>query len=274
MKTTMIKRAALAVAILAGAGVAHGVESALQVVYCKATIMGSGGGDVVSVTIPPTDGYFDQESNPLTFWNVGNVPAGGVADSWHQEGGPGRFTARNAGNVGAYFYVTTGGNYRKFIGTNTMGDYHYLPNISNEMFGMPDFDLHYPSISPIELRTWTSRGAEDSRYAYHLAFTTDTSAKVPTWHSLDHRRADDGWHTTEEEFPVDGEAIGYMGYVVAGDYLTFDLKFWAPSKYYGTAYDDEGASGYGWHDVKGSCLFTFCVEASSFPLWDHGRAVE
>ena len=111
MKAMQIKRAVLAAAILAGAGMAHGVESALQVVYCKATITGDAGNDIVSVTIPPTDGYFDNNGNPLTFWNVGNVPAGGVADSWHQEGGPGRFTARNEGNVGAYFYVTTSMDY-------------------------------------------------------------------------------------------------------------------------------------------------------------------
>ena len=54
------------------------------------------------------------------------------------------------------------------------------------------------------------------------------------------------------------EVGGYMGYVDAGDYLTFDLKFWAPR---------EGVYGE-------SLLFTFCLEASTFPLWEHGRAVE
>jgi hypothetical protein len=49
-----------------------------------------------------------------------------------------------------------------------------------------------------------------------------------------------------------------MGYVEAGDYLPFDLKFYAPH-----------------NRISGeSLLFTFAVEASSFPLWDHGRAVE
>ena len=256
MKTTMIKRAALAAAILAGSGVAYGVESALQVVFCKATIVGDVGEQVVSVTIPPTDGYFDNDGNPLTFWNVGNVPAGGVADSWHQEGGPGRFTARNAGNVGAYFYVTTSGmwNYRKFSGTNNSSDSYYMPDINaEEIFGPQSAWLQGATISLRELRA-----AEI--YAdglYHLAFTTDTMAKVPTWHSLDHRWASGPkWETYERNGSFDGEVAGYMGYVDAGDYLTFDLKFWAPVR------------------QNGNALFSFCVEASAFPLWEHSRAVE
>lgn len=271
MKAMQIKRAVLAAAIFAGAGMAHGVESALQVVYCKATIMGSGVGDVVSVTIPPTDGYFDQEGNPLTFWNVGNVPAGGVADSWHQEGGPGRFTARNAGNVGAYFYVTTAEEpqYHRFIAQNDDGyyndnnsgtTYHHGKPISANMMELANIgqfgsDLKYlnsPSISPQELRRW------GSIVSYHLAFTTDTMAKVPTWHSLDHRYTGGGWSTEAYEAPSPDEVAGYMGYVDAGDYLTFDLKFWAPR---------DRTNGE-------NLLFTFCVEASAFPLWEHSRAVE
>ena len=255
MKAMQIKRAVLAAAILAGASVAYGVESALQVVYCKATIMGDEDAQVVSVTIPPTDGYFDQEGNPLTFWNVGNVPAGGVADSWHQEGGPGRFTARNAGNVGAFFYVTTSGwEYRKFSGNPIAGDHAgvmfvWSEYVQNVVGG--GTILSNPSISPSELRRW------NTLESYHLVFTTDTMAKVPTWHSLDHRYTG-SWSTEAQEDPMGAEVAGYMGYVDAGDYLTFDLKFWAPR-------------GWGSGD---NLLFTFCVEASAFPLWEHGRAVE
>ena len=253
MKTTLVKKAALAAAIFAGAGVAYGVESALQVVYCKATIMGSGGEEVVSVTIPPTDGYFDDNGNPLTFWNVGNVPAGGVADSWHQDGGPGRFTARNAGNVGAYFYVTTGDGYAKFTYTNTsISGTNAWDNVVKETFvgGAGWNMLYFPAISPNELRRYGTSGS------YHLAYTTDTMAKVPTWHSLDHRYMGDGWSTEAQENSHPNEVASYMGYVDAGDYLTFDLKFWAPVR------------------QNGNALFSFCVEASAFPLWEHGRAVE
>lgn len=118
--------------------------------------------------------------------------------------------------------------------------------------------LEYPAISPTELRR---RGGINS---YHLAFTTDVTAKVPTWHSLDHRYNGNSW-TTEELSNASAamayEVAGYMGYVDAGDYITFDLKFWAPPQ--------PPPMPEGW-----PVLFTFCVEAAPFRLWDHGRAVE
>ena len=83
-------------------------------------------------------------------------------------------------------------------------------------------------------------------------------AKVPTWHSLDHRYTDSDWSTEAQGNLRSEEVAGYMGYVDAGDYLTFDLKFWAPR---------------GLPNGQG-LLFTFCVEASAFPLWEHSRAVE
>ena len=245
--------ALLAAAMLAGVGMAYGnnVSTNYAVVYCKATISGNAGDDpVVSVTLPPTEGYYDVEGNPLTYWNVGNVPAGGVADSWHGEGGPGRFTARNNGNVGSYFYVSTGGAYS--IGARNAGQsvnyfFPWSESVNADTFG-GGRGLIRPLVSP--------RGGREYD-EYHLAFTTDVTAKVPSWHSLDHGLTPEGpWSTDDNQSYY--QISGYMGYVDAGDYLTFDLKFWAP------------------HNCsKGeSLLFTFCVEASEFPLWDHGRAVE
>ena len=259
MKTNQIKRAVLAAAILAGAGMAYGnyyVTNA--VVYCKATIVGDSGNQLVSVTLPPTEGYYDNNGNPLTYWNVGNVPAGGVADSWHGEGGPGRFTAHNEGNVGAYFYVTSGDPVIKYW-KETASNVGVLTGLVNSL----DSDQRYtifgshlylckPCISPRELIR------QSDMQGYHLAFTTDTVAKVPTWHSLDHRY--DLYFSVEERDSASSDSIaGYMGYVDAGDYLTFDLKFWAPT---------QSPAGYV------PVMFTFCVNASPFPLWDHGRGVE
>lgn len=255
MKTIQIKHAALAAAIFAGVGMAYGDPvSALQVVYCKATIMNNGGNEYVSVTIPPTEGYYDNDGNPLTYWNVGNVPAGGVADSWHGEGGPGRFTAHNEGNLGAYFYVTTSDDfYTRWTAPSSGGPVTGAwVNITDDIFGQNCQILSFPAISPSELRRW------NDECSYHLAYTTDTMSKVPTWHSLDHRYVGPGWKTEEMGGGVSREVAGYMGYVDAGDYLTFDLKFWASQKM----------------PPSQNVLFTFCVEASSFPLWDHGRAVE
>ena len=254
MKAKLIKRAALAAAILAGGGVAYGdttvQESALQVVYCKATITNNTANGYVSVTLPPTEGYYDKDGNPLTYWNVGNVPMGGVADSWHGEGGPGRFTARNAGSLGAYLYVMSGQEYVSV----PQGNIDPFQNVNADIFGPVSVPMCRPCVSPQELRRAC---IHDS---YHLAFTTDTMAKVPTWHSLDHRNEGGSWSTNEKTAPQVTTVAGYMGYVDAGDYLTFDLKFWAPPREC--------------YPAQGGGLFTFCVEASTFPLWDHGRGIE
>lgn len=266
MKKIRIKQAVLAATLLAGIGMAYAEESALHVVFCKATVVDGGENErYVSVTLPPTEGYYDNDGNPLTYWNVGDVVAGGVTDSWHGEGGPGRFTARNEGNVGAYCYVTTSGNeYSKFTGDSdwdgggqvedTSGSTDFWSRVDTGMFGNYGNKLNFPHISPREMRMYG-----DGVLSYHLAFTTDTTAKVPTWHSLDHRYMGGTYWITEEGVAgPHSEVAGYMGYVEAGDYLTFDLKFWAPR---------EVSSG-------NSLLFTFCVEASPFPLWEHDRVVE
>lgn len=263
MKSTQIKRVLLAAAMLAGVGMAYGNNESTNyaVVYCKATISGNAYDDpIVSVTLPPTEGYYDVDGNPLTYWNVGNVPAGGVADSWHGEGGPGHFTARNNGNVGSYFYVSTGFSYQIRARNNEQSGNYFDPwdVVDQGTLGGGEY-LKYPLVSPRGFR---------NRHEYHLAFTTDVTAKVPSWHSLDHgwtkgdwipednRWTGGSWSTDDNQ--LYDQISGYMGYVDAGDYLTFDLKFWAPR---------ERSKGE-------SLLFTFCVEASEFPLWDHGRAVE
>ena len=248
----LIKRAVLAAAMVAGAAAyANNVSTNYAVVYCKATISSYDEIEKVSVTLPATEGYYDKEGNPITYWNVGEVPAGGVADSWHQEGGPGRFSARNVGNCSAYFYVTTGCDYIFDISSRSVPLFEPFVNINENTFGNC-YLLRCPLTSP---------GNHRMQEEYHLAFTTDVNAKVPTWHSLDHGLT---WDNYNDRYYWDKvvnnycQTAAYMGYVDPGDYLVFDMKFWAP------------------HDVwaGGSYLFTFCVEASYFPLWDHGRAVE
>lgn len=264
MKSIQIKRVLLAAAMLAGVACAQDYEETpLHVVYCKATILqGTDGGYTnISVTLPPTEGYYDRNGIPITYWNVGEVPTGGVVDSWHQEGGPGRFTAKNDGNCGAYLYVKSSEGHREYCSESS--GYCVKPWFSDNewsSYGAVDpgiFGGGNISVMPCSsLQQW--RG-DDS--AYHLAFTTDVTAKIPTWHSLeycidcayDHHRG--GWHRCEDGY---NEVAAYMGYVEPGEYLSFDMKLWAPR---------------GSHNI-GSMLFTFCVEASEFPLWDHGRAVE
>ena len=249
----LIKRAVLAAAMVAGAAAyaSYDVNSTpLHVVYCKAAITpgAESGWTNVSVTLPATEGYYDRDGNPITYWNVGEVPAGGVVDSWHQEGGPGRFTAKNTGNCGVYLYVMSSEQIylSEFLGHDIIPWNYVVPAI---------FGGGNNSISPCSsLERWR----RDS-HCYHLAFTTDVSAKVPTWHSLEYCHScyynHGGWHKCDEGY---GDVAAYMGYVEAGEYLPFDMKFWAPF-----------VNNFGFN-----MLFTFCVEASPFPLWDHGRAVE
>lgn len=261
MRTIKTKSFALAAAMLAGVACAQDYEEKpLHVVYCKATILqGSDGGYTnISVTLPATEGYYDRDGNPITYWNVGEVPTGGVVDSWHQEGGPGRFTAKNAGNCGAYLYVkTTEGNgsyYSESSGYRVepwFSEWNSGGDVDPEIFG--GGNIYGGPCSSLQM--WR----RDINY-YHLAFTTDVTAKMPTWHSLEYcidcsHDNHDGWHRCDEGYH---EVAAYMGYVESGDYLLFDMKLWAPR---------------GSHNI-GSMLFTFCVEASPFPLWDHGRAVE
>lgn len=257
MKKIQIKKALLAAAMLAGVGMAYGNGISNNVVYCTANIISgpkNGALPMVSVSLPPTEGYYDNYGNPVTIWNVGDVPAGGVADSWHGEGGPGRFTAKNTGNVKAYFYITTGSSQSYSPMQNAWtGQVTPLPNVMNEgmirdVLGLEGKYLNAPCISPHELYGWPYEGA------YHLAFTTDTTAKVPTWHSLDKRFQNGNMNIGADK--MSSTTVGFMGTVIPGDYLTFDLKFWAHPR------------------AEWPAIFTFCVEASEFPLWDHGRAVE
>lgn len=83
MKAKQIKHAALAAAIFAGVGMAYGDDVSNQVVYCTAIITegANSGNAVVSVSLLPTEGYYDDNGNPVTVWNVGKVPSGGVTDS-------------------------------------------------------------------------------------------------------------------------------------------------------------------------------------------------
>lgn len=79
---------------------------------------------------------------------------------------------------------------------------------------------------------------------------------MPTWHMLN-RFYDGVWRDEESEDHLNSGYIGaYMGYLPAGDYMPFDVKFWAPREW-------TGAMG-----------FTFRVEAASFPLWEHDRGIE
>jgi hypothetical protein len=256
-------------AAMAATGASGDTNYVNAVVYCKARIMPSGdqtGEVLLSVSLPETPGAVDENGWPVTLWNVGDVTAGGVADSWHAEGGPGRFTVRNTGNVAAYVYVTTGLWPGVDRGIGTLDGWEHLryiyPNSELGEFPRPTPRMEKPNVG-----MW--------RESYHLALSTDVTAKAPTWRSLDRwgtwfcsaaKDLGNGyyglfWHDyrldDDDSFECGGGVCAaYLAYMPVGEYQPFDLKFWAPLEYWGEEYN---------------FAFIFRVEASLFPRWEHDR---
>ena len=261
---TYLKSGAIAAAILsAGAALAGEYDG---IVFCKATVVSSkNASDTLSITLP-TNATSDNGED-YTYWNLGSIPAGGVADSWHADGGPGKFVAHNNGGVGTYVYLTSGdvGYYTTFTGRSADTEY---------IFGQEAaFDNIY-SIRPMP----SIKSRQYYLNSYCLAYTRDITAKIPTWHMLnmytqysvdsDYSNYSTNWHDGSNVYDCDVEYIGaYMGYLDAGDYMPFDVKFWAPHLYHD--FDNDSAQSYS-QNVR----FTFMVEASTFPLWEHDRDVQ
>ena len=257
------------------------------IVFCKATIVqpGSVGPHSVSVTLPFTT--TGQTGLQYTWWNLGSVVAGGVADSWHSEGGPGRFVAHNSGRVGAYIYLTSsaydcyayrwngnGGQGEDVVqsGSIEINDEDY-----RKIYG-DEGDMNVIPSSSVQ------RWRNDEQHSYYcLAFTRDVEAKMPTWHMLNRSYAadrwwvgDDGndeeaWYVAEQSERANNGYVGaYMGYLDIGEHMPFDVKFWAPKR----MRDPNDSSEDRWTDAYGNAHFTFKVEAAAFPLWEHDVSVQ
>ena len=229
------------------------------VVFCKAKIYSSGESleNQISITLPFTG------DRDYTYWNLGAVPAGGVADSWHSKGGPGRFEAHNNGEVGAYVYLTSAGgmNYNRYGYDN-----------GQEVNGILKYEAEFQNTVRIKptpsLQHW--RHSEEGMY-YCLAFTRDLEGKMPTWHMLDmwtnagnlemNNDTNCYWMPADGSLPPLCYVGAYMGYLDAGEYMPFDVKFWAPRR----------ASG---ESAEQNVNFTFMVEAAPFPLWEHDADVQ
>lgn len=241
------------------------------IVFCRATVMSATGLDEdISVTLPfTTTGVDGQE---YTFWNIGDVPAGGVADSWHDKGGPGRFEAHNNGKVGAYIYLTSklGENnhtpegrtqyvssYASHWNGRYPGDASHSSQVKKLLVDNYDGAEIWPTSS---LRVW--RSSFENPYFYCLAFTRDMTAKAPNWQLLDRFLLEDEqgfsrWIVDEDD-AGSGYIGAYMGYLDAGEHMPFDVKFWAPRC----------------SDVAIPVIFSFKVEAAAFPLWEHDFSVQ
>ena len=232
------------------------------VVFCKAQVVSTGdSSESVSITLPFN--ATTSEGQAYTYWNLGTVAAGGVADSWHSEGGPGKFVAHNNGGTGVYVYLTSSsGGYERW-----RGDW-----VSPwKIFEYADEFLNTDDIHPVpSLQAWKA-----GENVYCLAFSKDVTAKIPTWHMLDRftivELFEDGWQVVDSYDWVEVgyvSCIGaYMGYLDAGDYMAFDVKFWAPQAPSDWDYAKRG-------DYRRGVRFTFMVTAAPFPLWEHDREVQ
>ena len=262
------------------------------IVFCKATITKELGNeeDDVSVTLPFTT--TGRDGQQYTWWNLGEVAAGGVADSWHSKDGHGRFEALNNGHARVYVYLTSScydyyASYWKNLG---YGDMTVNPVHNSNGYMPEEIFQNEPRIemspSP-SLQCWRRFGTvcqnssnqgefyggsnsdswEYRNYElYCLAFTKDVMAAVPTWKMLNHYY-DDGecsWRESDDTvIRPDTAYIGaYLGYLIPGDTLRFDVKFWAPQM------RNCGPGG------RDNAHFTFKVEAASFPLWEHDLDVQ
>ncbi len=184
--------------------------------WCSATISTNNSYGVLAIELPNTPGYTN------FVWIMGNVPYGGVKDSFY-DGGPGMFKVKNVGGSAAYVYLET-------------------------------FCLLTALPFVAEWRAQAAPPVTDS-FHYCLALATNVMAVAPTWKPLNHE-------LTRNWGPYISVLGAFLGYALPGEYLVFDLKFWAPAKqgnptmtitpYYG-----------GDREVGHLLMF----EASSFPLW-------
>ena len=259
----LITGGALAATVLT-IGTAQAEENNYEgIVFCKAIVVDPAQYDnesFISVTLPFTT--TGKEGEQYTHWNVGKVPAGGVADSWHGNGKHGKFVTHNDGGVGAYVYLTSSnrgycGRWSQNSENRPCEEGVWQEPDNNQfldVFGDSAVMRIWPTVS---LNRWR-RGDGD----YCLAFTCDMDASNPTWHLLSrgyqYRNGGSGSYVewTEDEENGYDYIAAYMGYLPAGDYMPFDVKFWAPRELYGPVH------------------FTFKVEAAAFPLWEHDIEVK
>ena len=260
------------------------------IVFCKATFVKAHGIEETDISVALPFTTKDREGFEYTHWNLGEVPLGGVADSWHSKDGPGKFVAHNNGRVGAHIYLTSArmgsDSYSVFWqqGRGSYWDgssmrYSYGPQsgagtvyVDEEPFFRIFGDAGGVEMEPASsLTAWRRGYCEQRSSLYCLAFTRDMNAKAPAWHMLDHwywsrKEGSDsyysGWEKDNGEVTSRDYIGAYMGYLAAGEYMPFDVKFWAP---YAESWDNI---------PEGRAFFTFRVEAASFPLWEHDVDVQ
>ena len=278
-------RAIVASLLLAAAASARAVTNEFGVIFCHASVSNaSGSAACLAIALPATSGFSDTNGNPVAVWDVGNVVAGGTADTFHSENGPGAFQARNVGNRAAYVYVTSG--YPLLDdGNSTVDGRAYYADTLRGLFG--DSGLH-ECTADFE-GSWDPWGYAQS---YRVAVSTSVDTKFPVWRNLEwlyyrgmytdgdgngpSSSYDEEMYMGWMHFPsfmkdrlaqrdyynyyyngyVDlpcGVCGQYLGFLLPGEEVPFDLKLWAPA------------------ECENSIGFIVRLEASTFRRWRHGK---
>lgn len=135
----------------------------------------------------------DSPGQTNTLWNMGTVPQGGVKDSWY-DGGPGTFRLKNTGDTQAHIWITA-----------------EMPD-GNDPIGEGFFMLP------------TNALPTGDRFA--LAFSTNVQDVAPSWNLLNRNY----W---PDQPPYDARpesTFRPFSKALAGEYVVFDLKFFAPQQ--------------------------------------------
>ena len=114
-------------------------------IHALVTVTNSQG--ILAVEIPDNVGT-------NTLWDIGTVPAGGVADTWFDDDEHGSFRVRNAGDVAAHIYIVA------------------EPHSGSEPWGQYPYAMPTPVVPPT-----------DAEFA--MAFATNIMDLLPTWQVLD-----------------------------------------------------------------------------------------
>ena len=122
-----------------------------------------------------------------TLWDIGTVPAGGVADTWYDDDVHGSFRLRNAGDIPAYIYIVAEEHFGfdPWGGLTTMEPTPFVPPVDDK-FGM--------------------------------AIALNVEDLLPDWQVLD---------LLIQSAP--NRAARGMGFIPPGDYILFDLRYYAPN---------------------------------------------
>jgi hypothetical protein len=170
------------------------------------------------------------------WWNIGQLPLGGVADSWY-DGGPGKFRIKNSGNVACYIHIFAASD---------------LESYNHATSGWQPYGIQPTDRVPPAPPSWADWPQATNEPWFALAVAVNVLDVAPRWNVLDQFLP----HSNEYGFDISHTFGKVLGQAMPGEYLVFDLKFWAPQAIGGMPYIQTA-------DMAKLVRF----EAAAFPRW-------